>query len=615
MANNNNSSSDGYRTTRRRFVSGVGATGIAAGLAGCGGQQAAEPADEGNVGTPLPDEAEVQHDGEPQDDTLSLAQWAVPRDSQYNVWNAKNDGEARRMLFDRLMEYNLEEQEYKGYAVSDWAFEGRTLTLTVRDGLTWHDGDAVTGTDVAMQLKFDMYTGGSLGNYVDDVAADVTTPDDRTARIEFSQDINEEVVLAHLQPVRLRAKESIYGEFLDAIESAESEDEEGDAVADLQNYSEPEPIGNGPFAWESADSQRTLLTKFEDHPDVDNVNIPQVEYLYLPENSQRWDALINGKIDGEATLFMPENKVNQLPDSARIGLIPRHWGMGVVFNLEDEQFGDVRVRKAIAHVINRENVAMNSGAGTDSKLAVEIPSGLTGAFNDEIKDQWLDGVVDQFDRYEPDEEKATTLLRDAGYEKDGDSWVDGNGDPLRAPVKGPQGFTDWIAGAETLVSNLKEFGIQSELIAKDTSTYWGKDYDEGDFVLALQGWASYDQSYPYFHFDFIYRSYDAEDVWNVPSEVEVPPMDDPDGSTETVAPADLVSDLSRADGDEADELIRELAWITNQTLPVLPIQEKLAQTFVTDDDWNVPPADSAELQQYWPTEWLPRKGRWTAKRE
>ncbi|WP_233203974.1 ABC transporter substrate-binding protein [Halegenticoccus soli] len=598
------------------MVQAIGGTGIAVGLAGCGGQQAASADDEeDDTATPQPENVEVDQSGEPKDEALTVAQWAVPRDSQYNVWNGKNDGEARRVLFDRFMQYNLSGQEYEGYAVSDWSFEGRTLKLTVRDGLTWHDGDAVTGTDVMIQLKLDMYTGASLKNYVDDVAEAVTAPDERTAQIEFAQDVNEDVVLAHIQPTRLRAKESVYGEFLEKIETAGSDEEEADAIAELQNFTDPEPVGNGPFRWEDADSRRTLVTKYEDHPDADNINFPKMEYLYLPENSQRWDALINGKTDGSATLFMPKNKLSQLPDHVRVGLIPRHWGMGLVFNLENEHFGKPEVRKAIAHVINRENVAKNSGAGTESKLPVEIPSGLTGAFNDEIENGWLSGVADTFDRYEPDTDKAASLLREAGYEKQNGAWVDENGEALNAPVKGPAGFTDWVAGAETLVSNLKDFGIKSQLLAKDTATYWGKDYADGDFALALQGWANYNQSYPYFHFDWIYASHDATDIWNVPSEFEVPPLDDPQGSPQTVVPADMVSDLSQATGNEADRLIQELAWVTNQTLPVLPIQEKLAQTFLTDDDWNVPPRDSPRLQYYWPTSWLPRQGRWSAKRE
>jgi peptide/nickel transport system substrate-binding protein len=59
-------------------------------------------------------------------------------------------------------------------------------------------------------------------------------------------------------------------------------------------------------------------------------------------------------------------------------------------------------------------------------------------------------------------------------------------------------------------------------------------------------------------------------------------------------------------------MIQELAYITNQTMPVLPLQEKLAQSFQSTDGWDVPPADSDKTQVYWPTEWLPREGDWTA---
>lgn len=616
-------SSDGNQADvdagRRRVLSAVGAAGIA-GLAGCGGRQSVNTGEQ----TPEPTateqstDGEVNQEGKPLDSALTVAQWAVPSESQYNVYNSKNDAEARRVMFDRLLYYNLSSQEYEGYAVSDWEFSGDAIDLTVRDGYTWHDGDEVTARDLEIQLKLDMYTGGSLADYVSDISEAVSTSGDKTVRMEFESEVNRDVVLAFIQPKRFRTKESVYGEYLDAIEAASSEDARSEAIADLQAFSDTEPIGNGPFQWEDADSQRTLVTKYEDHPDADSINFPEMEYRYLESNQKRWSALQNGQTDGSATLFMPENQLNQLPDSVRVGLIPRHWGMGLVFDLEHDDFGQRAVRQAVAHVINRKDVAANSAAGTESKLGVEVPSGLTGAFSGNVKDVWLDGVADDFDDYsfgESGTDAAATLLEDAGYEKQDGTWTNTEtGEPLEAPIKGPAGFTDWVAGAETIVAQLKEFGIESELIAKESSTYWGQDYANGNFVIGLQGWANYDQSYPYFHFDWMYRSSDATEYWNVPETFEEVPSRDGNGAS-TVTPSEQISALSRADEAEAAELIQELAWVTNQTLPTVPVMEKLAQTFLTSDEWNVPPRNSEKLQTYWPTEWLPRRGDWTAKRE
>ncbi len=626
MSNNNTERSDDSELSRRGVVQALGTAGLVTGLAGCGGRRAANTSsssnggggggtNSGTPGTTQPDKETVQNEGKPMDAALTVAQWAVPKDSQYNPWNGKSYAEPRRMLFDRLMRHNLKEQKFYGYAVSDWSFDGKTVSLKLRDGLTWHDGDDVTATDLANQLKLDMYTGGSLKNYVDEISSGVEVADKRTVKLDLKRTVNKQIVLSYLQPKRLVGKDSVYGSYVKKLDNAGSDNARSDVLAKLQNKSISKPVGNGPFQFEDADSQRTLLTKYGKHPDAGKINFPKMEYLYMPTNQKRWDALINDQTDGSATLFMPQNKLNQLPDHDRVGLIPRHWGMGLVFNYSKDHVGDPNVRKALAYVINRDAVAKNSAAGTGSKLGVDIPSGLTGQFSGSIKKKWLKGVVDKFDKYETNTDKAASLLKDSGYTKKKGTWVDSDGNKLSIPIKGPSGFTDWVAGAKTAVSQLQDFGIDASLHALDTNTYWGKDYSNGDFVVGLQGWADYDNSYPYFHFDFIYNSTDSEQYWQVPKQLKAPPLSNPSGSPQTFTPGEMVTKLSKSSGGDATQQIQELAFLTNQTLPVLPLMEKLAQTYLTSDDWNVPPKNSPKLQQYWPTEWLPRMGAWSAKRK
>ncbi len=606
---------EGSELSRRRFVQALGTAGVTAGLAGCGGleeggnnqptyegdstnidvdeetlrtiqelayvtnqtlpalplqeklAQSFQSTDDWNV--PAADSSKLQlywptewlpRSGDwtskegSSDDRLTLAQWAVPEDSQYNPWNGQNFAEGRRMLFDRFMKFNLAEQEYKGYLITDWSLDGETMTLSVREGQTWHDGSQVTATDVANQIKLDIYNGGSLGEFIvpDDMGAlpdRVTATDETTVELSLDDSYNESVLLAYLQPKYLVAHEGTYGEFVANLDEAGSEDERSSALTELTDHTQPEPVGCGPFQFEDADTQRTLLSKYDEHPDADNINFPEVEYLYKSSNQSRWNSLVNEETDGSATLFMPENRLNQLPDSVQVSLIPRHWGLGLVFNFDEEPVDDPNVRKAIAHVVNREAVAKNSGAGTNSKVAVTYPSGLTGEFSDQIEDGWLEGVADEFETYgrgESQTDRAAELLEESGYERNDGTW-EKDGEALSIPIKGPSGFSDWVAGAETVVSHLQDFGIEAEPVMKDTSTYWGSDYSNGDFVVGLQGWASYDHSYPYFHFKWLFDSWDANNAWNLPSEFESPVLHEQERDGNTVSPGSLVSKLSMGD--------------------------------------------------------------------
>ncbi|NKE36446.1 ABC transporter substrate-binding protein [Natronococcus sp. JC468] len=602
---------------RRRFIKGVGTAGGAAILAGCGGQEAGddEEGDGGNrheagsgieageeelaqiqelawiTNQDLPvlplmeklaqsfqttDDWEVpgsdstdlmyywptewlprfgQWGATGDDDTLTLTQWAVPEDSQYNPWNGVEYAEPRRMLFDRFMAYNIVDAEYEGYAISDWEIDGESITLTVRDGLTWHDGEDVVAQDVVNQLKLDMYSGGTLRDFVDDASSSVEAVDEQTVELTLSEPVNSEIVLGLLQPTRLVAKDSEYGEYVERLDDADGDDEEVEIYGELTDWAVDEPIGCGPFQYEEADSQRTLLTKFEDHPDADNIDFEQVENRHMPSNDARWSALQNDEIDGDATLFMPQNQVNQLPDHVQIAEIPRHWGMGLIFNYEDEHFGQREVRQAIAHVIQRDLVAENSGAGTGSKLGVKYPSGITGDFTNRVEDEWLDGVVDEFEPYDHDEGRAEELLEEAGYAKENDVWVDGNGDPIEIPIKVPSGFSDWVSAVETVVDQLRQFGFESEMLTRDVGTYFGQDFPDGDFVAGVEGWANYDQAYPYYHFDHLYTGGEGsiQAAANFPDEFEVAPLHDEVRDGDAIDPTEIIDELARTGTEESDE--------------------------------------------------------------
>lgn len=604
--------------SRRDFVAVLGATGATAALAGCGGNGSnkgttSKTGTTGTTGTSTSSGGNGGS-GKLRDDTLTLAQWDVPSNCQYNPYNPSKYPVTQRMLFDRFMRYNLKTDKYHGYAVSKWSINGQTVTLTARNGLTWHDGSSVTAKDLVAQLKLDMYTGGSLAQYVGDIASDVHTTGKRTVQIDLSQKVNKNILLQILQPKRLAAKSGIFMKYVNKFDSASSSSGRTKVQSTLSKMKLSKPVGNGPFKFDSANSNRTLLTKYDKHPDAGKINFPKVEYKYLSTNQKRWEALINNETDGSATLFVPKNVLNKLPKTTEVARIPRDYGMGVLFQFSNTKykFSDFRVRAALMYALDRSSIASNSGAGTNTKVPVNIPCGLTGNFSGKPK-QRLGSDASVFNKYSTDTSKAASLLKNAGFSKSGGTWKTPSGDTFAPTLKCPSGFTDWVAACKTIVSQLKTFGIKARLVTKSNSTYWGQDYVNGNWDLAVQGWASYSHSYPWFHFNWLFNSKDAKKYWNVPKTVNVPPYAKPNGSPSTTDPIQAIHKLSHQSGSKANELIKHLAWVVNQSLPVLPIQEKLAQSFLTTDDWNVPKKSADSIQVYWPTGWLPREGKWTAK--
>lgn len=223
--------------------------------------------------------------------------------------------------------------------------------------------------------------------------------------------------------------------------------------------------------------------------------------------------------------------------------------------------------------------------------------------------------VDAFNRYERDEARATELLEDAGYQKDGDQWVDEGGDPIDATITAPAGWSDWVSGAEVAQELLQSFGFQSDLETVDATTYMGDTRPNADFTLGTWAWGGAGEPYPYFSLSYGMSSSDARNISQYPEEVEAPPLGEPDGELETVRPGDLVEELAVAGEGEDEELIQELAWIYNQTLPVLPLIDGMNQGWTNRENWEFPEDDAPELGVNAPYHWLPRVGALQAKTE
>ncbi|WP_433634117.1 ABC transporter substrate-binding protein [Halomicrococcus sp. NG-SE-24] len=569
--------------TRRRTLEAAGTVGIAS-LAGCSGTSS-----QGSNGN-----------GKLADPELTLSEWLVPKDAQYNSFNSKNwPGDASRMLYDAFVRYNAKKHEFEPNLLTNWSINGKTVTLKTRKQ-KWHNGDPVTANDLVAQLRLEKHMG--LTKFLE--SAEVTG--DRSVKLTLTNEINPDIFLETFRNKRLTVKKSLFEKHLQEFETASNESEKATAQGNLSGRTIKEPVGNGPFELKEATSQQFTLTKFKKHPQAGNINFPRVIYKYFPSNQKRWQALMNNELDGQAQMFVPKNVRKKFPKSVVRAKIPTNSGFGVTFQHDHEHFGQRKVRQAIAHVIDRKQVAKNSGG--DTKQPVDIPNAVPANSN-----KWLGSSASKFNKYQTSTQKAAALLKEAGFKKQSGTWVDENGKTLKAPFKVPSGYTDWMTASETIVSQLQSFGIDAKLVSRSTSTFWGKDFAKGDFVLASGGWSARLHSHPYFHLKFQLASSAADKVYNYPDTVSVPSMKSGGGSKKVNVAKEVENLLTAKPGTQTKQKAEKLAWVVNQTIPVLPIQEKLAQSFLTKDDWKVPSQNDESMYVYWPTSWLPRTGELSAK--
>lgn len=580
--------------SRRRFLQLTGATSVAA-LAGCSSDNGS-----GN---------EEITGNEPMTDRAFTAPTSVlPDDMQWNGANDSNYPDRPGfVIFDQLVYFRATTGEFVEGALADWEVGDETATLTIQDDLTWHNGEDATAADLERKLHISLYDSHPIGNFtsVENVAA----VDDTTVEVGLEADVSEPIFLNSIQNMELDTPGQQYDDIL-----AELEDDSDSTV--LSDFAPEEPIGTGPFTFDRAGEQELVTTKFEDSHWADNINFAEYRFRFIDGNEQAWQAIRGGTVNALHNIFTSPDIMASFPDHVIEMQQPANWGLSIAFNHDHEHFGRRKVRKAIAHVIDREIVAENSAGGGDAKAPVKTPTGIVGNFDDSAND-WLDDP-DAFEDYSgQNTDRATELLESAGFSKDGDTWVDEDGNALTFEFKVPAAWNEWVDASITFNQHLQDFGIETNLITRDDGVYFGDDlYGDTGFDVAGFWWSD-GWTYPYHTLNWNLNSFDARNVYNYPKSVEVPPKGEPNGDPETVELGPEFEELvgMDADGDAARQKIQKLAWIFNYDLPQLPIQEKVDQGFISTQDFKVVEDSDPDASVKYATTYLPRVGKLVAKAE
>ncbi len=245
--------------------------------------------------------------------------------------------------------------------------------------------------------------------------------------------------------------------------------EKGDPKANPANS---RPIGSGPFkfvTWEKGSH-----IELERNPNYFKTGKPYLDRLVFkvaPDASARMVAFERGEIDFLHWYIVPYDRIGQLRKDARFQLINRGDAAAtnglLLMNHRHPHLKDVRVRKAIAHAVDRKDVVAKALFGEAKVARSHIGSSLAGFF------------TDKFD-YALDVAKANALLDEAGLPRGADgkrfslrlSWASGRDYEGRA--------------AEIVKDNLRAIGIDVTIQVLDRPAFIDKVFRNWDFDLATQ---------------------------------------------------------------------------------------------------------------------------------
>jgi peptide/nickel transport system substrate-binding protein len=145
------------------------------------------------------------------------------------------------------------------------------------------------------------------------------------------------------------------------------------------------------------------------------------------------------------------------------------------YNLKHQYFKDKRVRQAISHAINKQEIVdgILLGQGVEA----------TGPYK---PDMWVyNGNVK---KYEYSKEKALSLLTEAGFQKGPDGMLRKDGKPFEFNILLSQGNSVRIQSAEIIQRRLSEIGITVKIRVIEWASFINEFIDKKNFEAVILGW-------------------------------------------------------------------------------------------------------------------------------
>lgn len=338
-----------------------------------------------------------------------------------------------------------------------------TYVFAIRQDAIWQDGEPVTAKDV--KFTFDQIQNPETNTPIAGEFNEI-------ASVEITGDYEIKMTLHRPFPPLLdKLKIGIIPEHL-------LRNEDLNTTEFNQN-----PVGNGPFKLKKWDNDHTITLERNEKYYGSAPKLDEVVFKAIPDTNTRILQLKTGEID--LALVEPSQLASTKEnDLYTVHKIPTADYRAVMYNFNLPLFQDKRVRQAMNHAVNREDLVKGILAGNGEPAYGPLQK------------SWA-GTADKED-YAYNPEKAVQLLSEAGWVKGSDGVLTKDGKRFEFELVSPIQDTVRVALANVVSEQLKPFGIVATPKPVDQNAI---DYDGEDALII--GWGSEfdpdDHTYRLFH--------------------------------------------------------------------------------------------------------------------
>jgi peptide/nickel transport system substrate-binding protein len=348
----------------------------------------------------------------------------------------------------------------------------KTLVFTIRQGVKWSDGKDFSASDVLFTFnllkKYPELDANGIWAQLSNVAA---SGNDFTVTFKAPN-----VPFAGVVAKTLIVPEHLWS-----------------SIPDPTKFTNNTPVGTGPFALDKFAPTQYSLKKNATYWQAAKI-APSAVVFPAQASNQNTNQLdvTSGKFDWSYT-FLPNVQKTYVSRDPKHNVywFPPGGVITLFLNLTKSPYSDANFRKGISLALDRTTIAakaVNGYLDAASQSGMILPN---------LK-KWLDPSLPDQGIVKPDASAAQAAFAQAGYTSQDGKLVGKDGKQATMSIVMPNNFSDWVAAAKEVASQLGNVGIKAKLDLPQYAQY-SSSIQAGTFDAAMGGFGGTGDPYTDFN--------------------------------------------------------------------------------------------------------------------